>query len=58
MKSVKNPDETMRLLPQYGYQIRYVPHKVIEDYNTTYNVVFENQHIMTGAAKGFEYSIE
>jgi competence protein ComEA len=34
-----------------GYIVRYVPHKVIADYNATYNVEYKGQHIITGAAK-------
>jgi competence protein ComEA len=34
-----------------GYMVRYVPHKVIADYNATYNVEYEGQHIITGASK-------
>ena len=52
MKPVKNSvfKETMELLTRYAYKIRYVPHKTIEDYNATYNVICENKHITTGAA--------
>ena len=51
MKSVKNLfEEAMALVEQHGYKIRYVPHEIIEDYNATYNVIFENKHI-TGAAR-------
>ncbi|MFZ0966528.1 MAG: hypothetical protein WAN82_07890 [Candidatus Bathyarchaeia archaeon] len=43
MKSVKKNlfTETMKLLTKHAYEIRYVPHEVIEDYNATYNVVCE-----------------
>jgi len=34
-----------------GYIVRYVPHKVIADYNATYNVEYKGQHIITGASK-------
>jgi len=34
-----------------GYIVRYVPHEVIADYNATYNVEYEGQHIITEAAK-------
>ena len=34
-----------------GYIVRYVPHKVIADYNATYNVEYKGRHIITGAAK-------
>jgi len=53
MKSVKNSmfKKTMELLTRYAYKIRYVPHKIIEDYNATYNVVCANKHIITAAAK-------
>jgi competence protein ComEA len=43
--------ETMKLLRKYAYKVRYVPHETIEDYNATYNVICENKHITTGAAK-------
>ncbi|MBX5320515.1 MAG: hypothetical protein QHH12_04305 [Candidatus Bathyarchaeota archaeon] len=43
--------ETMDMLARYAYKIRYVPHEIIEDYNATYNVNYENQHITTNAAK-------
>jgi len=53
MKSVKKNllEETMNMLARYGYKVQYVPHKIIEDYNATYNVISENKHITTGAAK-------
>lgn len=53
MKSVKKNllEETMDLLARYAYKVQYVPHKIIEDYNATYNVICENKHITTGAAK-------
>jgi len=53
MKSIKQDtfSETMKILTKHAYRIRYVPHEVIEDYNTTYNVVCENKHIATNAAK-------
>jgi len=44
-------EETLKLLTKHGYKVRYVPHKVIEDYNATYNVLFENKHITTNAAE-------
>jgi competence protein ComEA len=44
-------EETMRLFVENAYKVRYVPHEVIEDYNATYNVIFENKHITTNAAK-------
>lgn len=34
-----------------GYIVRYVPHKVIADYNATYNVEYKGRHIITNAAK-------
>jgi competence protein ComEA len=34
-----------------GYIVRYVPHKVIADYNATYNVECNGKHIITGASK-------
>jgi len=37
-----------------GYIVRYVPHKIIADYNATYNVEYKGQHITTGAAKSLE----
>jgi competence protein ComEA len=43
--------ETMKLLRIYAYKVRYVPHETIEDYNAAYNVICENKHITTGAAK-------
>jgi hypothetical protein len=43
--------ETMNLLSKYAYKVCYVPHKTIEDYNATYNVTCENEHVTTGAAK-------
>jgi len=53
MKPVKQNllEETMKLLNKYGYKIHYVPHEVIEDYNATYNVNFENKHVTTNASK-------
>jgi len=53
MKSVKTNlfEETLKLLYKHGYRVRYVPHEVIEDYNATYNVLFENKHITTNAAE-------
>ena len=53
MKSVKRNllEETMDMLARYSYKVHYVPHKIIEDYNATYNVICENKHITTGAAK-------
>jgi competence protein ComEA len=39
------------LLVKHGYRVRYVPHEVIEDYNATYNVTFEDKHIVTNAAR-------
>jgi len=53
MKSVKANlfEETMELVAEHGYSVRYVSHKVIEDYNATYNVIFKNKHITTNAAK-------
>jgi competence protein ComEA len=52
MKSVKTLfEETMDLARRYGYKVRYVPHRVIEDYNATYNVVIENKHVITDAAR-------
>lgn len=36
---------------RYGYTVRYVPHALIADYNATYNVGYEGQHIITGAAR-------
>jgi hypothetical protein len=41
----------MKLFVEHAYKVRYVPHEVIEDYNATYNVIFENKHITTNAAK-------
>lgn len=37
-----------------GYLVRYVPHKVIADYNATYNVEYNGQHIITNAAKNLQ----
>jgi competence protein ComEA len=53
MKSVKQNlfTETMKLLTKHAYKISYVPHEIIEDYNATYNVVCENKHVTTKAAK-------
>jgi competence protein ComEA len=53
MKSVKKNllEETMELLTRYAYRVRYVSHKAIEDYNATYNVIFENKPIITNAAR-------
>jgi len=34
-----------------GYIVKYVPHKVIADYNATYNVEYKGQHIITRATK-------
>jgi competence protein ComEA len=53
MKSEKTDllAETMKLLAKNAYTVRYVPHEVIEDYNATYNVVFENKHVTTGASE-------
>jgi len=59
MKSVKKNllEETMDLLTRYAYKVHYVPHKIIEDYNATYNVICENKHITTGAAKELGISL-
>jgi uncharacterized protein YktA (UPF0223 family) len=43
--------KTMELLVRYAYKIRYVPHKIIEDYNATYNVMCENKRVSTNAAE-------
>ena len=53
MKSVKKGlfEETMKLLTKHCYKVCYVPHEVIEDYNATYNVIFDSKHITTNAAK-------
>ncbi len=53
MKSVKVNlfEETMSLLIEHGYKVRYVSHELIEDYNAIYNVTFKNKHITTNAAK-------
>jgi competence protein ComEA len=53
MKSMKQNIflETMKILARHAYKIHYVPHGVIEDYNATCNVVCENKHITTNAAK-------
>jgi len=34
-----------------GFALRYVPHKVIADYNATYNVEYMGQHVITDAAR-------
>jgi len=34
-----------------GYRVKYVPHRVIADYNATYNVMYRGQHVITGAAR-------
>jgi len=39
------------LAKRLGYVVRYVPHRVIADYNATYNVEYKGHHIITGAAK-------
>ncbi len=44
-------EETIRLFAEHVYKIRYVPHELLEDYNATYNVIFENKHVATNAAK-------
>jgi len=44
--------ESRLLAKRLGYVVRYVPHRVIADYNATYNVEYEGRHIITGAAKG------
>jgi len=52
MKSSKRLfEETMELMVRFGYKVVYVPHSIIEDYNATYNVMFEGKHIITGAAE-------
>ena len=33
-----------------GYIVRYVAHRVIADYNATYNVEYKGKHITTNAA--------
>ncbi|MFQ5871927.1 MAG: hypothetical protein ACE5IB_07200 [Candidatus Geothermarchaeales archaeon] len=38
-------------IQRLGWRVKYVPHDIIEDYNATYNVEYEGQHIVTGAAK-------
>ncbi len=45
MKFVKRGlfEETMKILAEHAYKIRYVPHEIIEDYNATYNVVFRGK---------------
>lgn len=44
-------EETMDVLVQEGYRVVYVPHNIIEDYNATYNVVYQGKQIVTNAAK-------
>ncbi|MGD8506945.1 MAG: hypothetical protein PVF15_09835 [Candidatus Bathyarchaeota archaeon] len=34
-----------------GYIIRYVAHRIIADYNATYNVQYKEKHIITNAAR-------
>ncbi len=53
MKFVKRGlfEETMKILAEHAYKIRFVPHEIIEDYNATYNVVFGGKYITTNAAK-------
>lgn len=43
--------ETKDLLVRHGYRVCFVPHKTIEDYNATYNVVFDDRVITTGASE-------
>jgi competence protein ComEA len=52
MKSAKKNllEETTKLLDRHSYKVHYVPHKIIEAYNATYNVIFENKHVTTNAA--------
>jgi competence protein ComEA len=44
-------DDTMELLNRGGFRVVFVPHRIIEDYNATYNVMLDEKHIVTGAAK-------
>ena len=44
-------EDTMRLLSENGYRVKYVPHKLIEDYNAAYNVMCGGKLITTGAAE-------
>lgn len=44
-------EETIKMLKEHAYRIRYVPHEIIEDYNATYNVLFQNKPVTTNAAK-------
>lgn len=37
-----------------GYIVKYVPHRVMADYNATYNAEYEGRHIIAGAAKKLE----
>jgi competence protein ComEA len=34
-----------------GYRVVYVPHEIIEDYNATYNVIFDGKVVTTEASK-------
>ncbi|MGB9675944.1 MAG: hypothetical protein ACPL0C_01990 [Candidatus Bathyarchaeales archaeon] len=44
-------EETVKILKEHAYKIRYVPHEIIEDCNATYNVIFQNKYVTTNAAK-------
>jgi competence protein ComEA len=44
-------EETMEMLARYGYRVVYVSHRIIEDYNATYNVMCAGKLITTSAAK-------
>ncbi|MDW8004846.1 MAG: hypothetical protein RMI04_08570 [Thermofilaceae archaeon] len=44
-------EETIKLLKEHAYKIRYVKHEIMKDYNATYNVIFQNKHVTTNAGK-------
>jgi competence protein ComEA len=43
-------DDMMELLTENSCRIIYIPHEVIEDYNATYHVMFDDKVITTGVS--------
>jgi competence protein ComEA len=44
-------NEPRKVAAKLGYKVVYVPHSIIEDYNATYNVIYEGKVITTNASK-------
>jgi len=51
MTSRDNVNEFKRIVGKLGYKVVYVPHNIIEDYNATYNVIYQGKVITTNASK-------